>query len=62
GHLVYVWSILNKGVRLFLTTPGLAQTNKGQGIRMSPDRFIIIIVSAIVVSGLIIAGFYLFED
>ncbi len=29
---------------------------------MSPDRFIIIIVSAIVVSGLIIAGFYLFED
>ena len=41
---------------------GLAQINAKQGLRMDPNRFIAMIVSAIIVSGLIIAGFYLMED
>jgi predicted Co/Zn/Cd cation transporter (cation efflux family) len=41
---------------------GLAQINDKQGLRMDPNRIIALIVGAIIVSGLIIAGFYLFED
>ena len=37
----------------------LARTKGGQGVKMAVDRFVGIIVSAVVVSGLIIAGFYL---
>ena len=41
---------------------GLSKTNNGQGIKMAPDRLIAMIVGAIVLSGLIIAGFYLVAD
>jgi hypothetical protein len=37
----------------------LAKANKGQGITIGPDRLNSMIVGAFVVSGLIIAGFYL---
>jgi|PlaIllAssembly_1097288.scaffolds.fasta_scaffold02819_3 uncharacterized Tic20 family protein len=41
---------------------GLAKTNNGQGLKMTPERLIAVIVGAVVLSGLIIAGFYLFAD
>lgn len=41
---------------------GLAKTNSGQGLKITPDRLITLIVSAVVLSGLIIAGFYLIAD
>jgi hypothetical protein len=40
----------------------LARVNGGQGVRMAVDPLISMIVSAVVVSGLIIAGFYLVWD
>ena len=41
---------------------GLARANGGQGIKMSVNRFISTFVGAVVLSGLIIAGFYLIWD
>lgn len=41
---------------------GLSKSNNGQGFKMATDRFIAMIVGAIVFSGLIIAGFYLIAD
>jgi len=38
----------------------LAKANKGQGIKISPNRLNNMIVGAFVISGIIIAGFYLF--
>lgn len=38
---------------------GLAQTNNGRGLKMTAERLITFIVSAVVLGGLIIAGFYL---
>jgi len=38
----------------------LAKANKGQGIKISPNRLNTVIVGAFVISGIIIAGFYLF--
>jgi ribose/xylose/arabinose/galactoside ABC-type transport system permease subunit len=40
----------------------LARSNGGQGVRMGVNRFISTLVGAVVVSGLIIAGFYLVWD
>ncbi len=40
----------------------LAQANGGQGLKMSVNRFISTLVGAVVLSGLIIAGFYLVWD
>jgi len=40
----------------------LARFNGGQGVRMGVNRFISTLVGAVVVSGLIIAGFYLVWD
>jgi hypothetical protein len=37
----------------------LTKTNGGQGIKISPDKLTNVIVGAFVLSGLIIAGFYL---
>lgn len=37
----------------------LARANEGQGIKMSPDKLNSFIVGAFVISGLIIAGFFL---
>ncbi len=37
----------------------LAKANNGQGITVAPDKLTSIIVGAFVVSGLIVAGFYL---
>ncbi len=37
----------------------LAKANDGQGIKISPDKLNSFIVGAFVISGLIIAGFYL---
>ena len=37
----------------------LAKSNKGQGIKVSPDRVNSFIVRAFVISGILIAGFYL---
>jgi hypothetical protein len=36
--------------------------NNGQGLKMAPERLIQVIVGAAVLSGLIIAGFYLIAD
>ena len=41
---------------------GLGKTNGGQGPKLTAERLITIVVGAIVLSGLIIAGFYLVED
>jgi uncharacterized Tic20 family protein len=41
---------------------GLGKINNGQGLKMAPERLIMVIVGAVVLSGLIIAGFYLFAD
>ena len=38
---------------------GLAKSNNGQGLNIAPERLITFIVCAVVLSGLIIAGFYL---
>ena len=38
----------------------LAKANKGQGVKISPNRLNNMIVGAFVISGIIIAGFYLF--
>jgi hypothetical protein len=38
---------------------GLAKTNNGEGLKMTPERLVCVITSAIVISGLIISGFYL---
>ena len=38
----------------------LARANNGQGITMNPNRLNNVIVGAFVISGIIIAGFYLF--
>jgi hypothetical protein len=40
----------------------LARSNGGQGVKMGVNRFISTLVGAVVVSGLIIAGFYLVWD
>lgn len=40
----------------------LARSNGGQGARMTVNCFISMLVSAVVLSGLIIAGFYLIWD
>ena len=40
----------------------LARANGGQGVEMSVNRFISTLVGAVVLSGLIIAGFYLIWD
>jgi hypothetical protein len=37
----------------------LAKMNDGQGIKISPDRLNSLIVGAFVISGILIAGFYL---
>jgi hypothetical protein len=37
----------------------LAKANNGQGIKISPDKLNNLIVGAFVISGIIIAGFYL---
>lgn len=38
----------------------LAKANNGQGLKISPGRLNSMIVGAFVISGIIIAGFYLF--
>ena len=38
---------------------GLTKMNNGQGLKMTSDRLIIMIVSGVVIGGLIISGFYL---
>jgi uncharacterized Tic20 family protein len=40
----------------------LSRTNNGQGPSMTADRLIQVIVGAVVVSGVLIAGFYLIGD
>jgi len=40
----------------------LAKSNGGQGVKMPVNRFISTLVGAVVLSGLIIAGFYLIWD
>jgi TRAP-type mannitol/chloroaromatic compound transport system permease large subunit len=40
----------------------LARTNGGQGVNMTVNRFIGVLVGAVVLSGIIIAGFYLIWD
>jgi len=40
---------------------GLAKMNNGQGLKMTSDRLIIMIVSGVVIGGLIISGFYLVD-
>jgi TRAP-type mannitol/chloroaromatic compound transport system permease large subunit len=37
----------------------LARANDGQGLKMSVNRFLTLLVGAVVLSGIIIAGFYL---
>jgi uncharacterized Tic20 family protein len=49
-------------IAFFVIGWGLGKTNNGEGLKMTPDRLITILVGAIVLSGLIIAGFYLLED
>jgi hypothetical protein len=39
----------------------LAQVNGGAGLKISTKTFVTVLVGAVVVSGLIIAGFYLIE-
>lgn len=38
---------------------GLAKMNNGEGLKMTPERLVCVITSAIVIGGLIISGFYL---
>ena len=38
---------------------GLAQANNGRGLKMTPERLTMSIVGAVVLGGLMIAGFYL---
>jgi ethanolamine transporter EutH len=49
-------------IAFFVIGWGLGRTNNGEGLKMTSDRLITILVGAIVLSGLIIAGFYLLED
>jgi len=46
--------------RIVVLGLALAKANKGQGIKISPNRLNTVIVGAFVISGIIIAGFYLF--
>jgi hypothetical protein len=46
-------------IAFFVIGWGLAKMNNGQGLKMTNDRLIIMIVSSVVISGLIISGFYL---
>ena len=39
----------------------LARVSRGEGLRMGPKSLILMIVVAVVISGLIISGFYLIE-
>ena len=38
------------------------KANHGQGLKLPPERLTAFIIGAVVISGLIIAGFYLFAD
>jgi len=40
---------------------GLAKMNNGQGLKMTPERLVCAIASSVVIGGLIISGFYLFD-
>jgi TRAP-type mannitol/chloroaromatic compound transport system permease large subunit len=40
----------------------LARANGGQGVNMTVNRFVSVLVGAVVLSGIIIAGFYLIWD
>ena len=40
---------------------GLAKMNNGQGLKMTAERLVIMIVSGVVIGGLIISGFYLVD-
>jgi uncharacterized Tic20 family protein len=49
-------------IAFFVIGWGLGKTNNGEGLKMTSDRLLTILVGGVVLSGLIIAGFYLFED
>jgi hypothetical protein len=46
-------------VAFFAIGWGLAKMNNGQGLKMTHDRLIVMIISSVVIGGLIISGFYL---